>query len=87
MSLSNKLDKLFEAKLNFEEEIDEANVTGAGEVFNTPNAFSKDGEEDENNNAELLGYTKVKNESAFKAFSKQMFLGEAKYKEYKDDEI
>lgn len=43
MSLSNKLDKLFESsfKNTFEEEIDEANVTGDGEAYNTPKAFKK----------------------------------------------
>ena len=86
MSLNKQLDKLFESSFKNvdEEEIDEANVTGAGEVYNTPNAFGK--KEDENDNAELLGYKKVKTESMFKTLSKQMHLGEATYKEYKTDE-
>jgi hypothetical protein len=99
MSLNKQLNMLFESsfKAIVEETVcehcgevhegdcvAEANVTGGGEVFNTPHAFGK--EEDENNNAEVVGYKKVKNESAFKSFSKQMFLSEAKYKEYKNDE-
>ena len=96
MSLNKLLDKLFEGKLKEAaiceqcgevhegECVAEANVTGAGEVYNTPNAFGK--KEDENNNAEQLGYKKVKTESAFKSLSKQLHLGEAKYKEYKSDE-
>tara|TARA_R110002167_G_scaffold158988_1_gene354464 strand:+ start:23 stop:487 length:465 start_codon:yes stop_codon:yes gene_type:complete len=86
MSLNKQLDKLFESSFKNvdEEEIDEANVTGAGEIYNTPNAFGK--EEDENNNAELLGYKKVKTESVFKSISKQIHLGEATYKQYKTDE-
>ena len=86
MSLNKQLDKLFESSFKKvdEEEIEEANITGAGEVYNTPNAFGK--EEDENDNAELLGYKKVKAESIFKSISKEMFLGEATYKEYKTDE-
>ena len=77
MSLSNKLDKLFEAEFkdSHEEEIDENNVTGGGEAYNTKFAFkTKDDEEEE------------LEESAFKSLSKQMFLGEASYKEYKGDE-
>ena len=88
MSLNKKLNKLFESNFKkvHEEDIEENNVTGGGEVYNTPNAFSKDKKEDEHDNAEVLGYKKVKTESAFKSLSKQMFLGEVNYKEYKTDE-
>ena len=95
MSLSKKLDRLFEAELVSEEcncptgecdcaDIEEANVTANAGEYNTPKAFSKD-KEDENENAEVFGYKKVK-ESTFKSMSKQMHLTEAKYKEYKNDE-
>lgn len=95
MSLSKKLDKLFEEELLSEEcdcptdecdcaDIEEANVTANAGEYNTPKAFSKD-KEDENENAEVFGYKKVK-ESTFKSMSKQMHLTEAKYKEYKNDE-
>ena len=88
MSLNKKLNKLFESKFKkiSEEEIDENNITGGGEAYNTKNAFSKDGKEDANGNADNSGYKKLKNESMFKSLSKQMFLGEANYKEYKTDE-
>tara|TARA_B110000908_G_C10240381_1_gene445746 strand:- start:1686 stop:2180 length:495 start_codon:yes stop_codon:yes gene_type:complete len=96
MSLSKKLDRLFEAELVSEEcncptgecdcaDIEEANVTANAGEYNTPKAFSKD-KEDENNNAEVFGYKKVKNESTFKSMSKQMHLNEVSYKEYKTDE-
>lgn len=76
MSLSKKLDKLFmsEFKGVTEEEIDEMNVTGGGEAYNTPKAFVDRGDEDDDID-----------ESVFKSFSKQMYLKEAKYREYKND--
>jgi hypothetical protein len=83
MSLNKQLDSLFEDQV-FEQELDEDNVTGSGEVYNTRYAFGK--KEDENDNAEVLGYKKVKTESAFLAISKQLHLGEAKYNDYKRDE-
>jgi C4-type Zn-finger protein len=81
MSLSSKLDKLFEDELNSDCdcggectcEITEENVTGGGEAFNTKYAFKAD-EEDE------------LDESVFKSMSKQMYLAEAKYCDYKQDE-
>ena len=59
--------------------------TGAGEAYDTPNAFSKDEEEDEEDNAEVFGYKKVK-ESKFKEYAKASFLTEVSYKDYKGDE-
>lgn len=59
--------------------------TGAGEAYDTPNAFSKDEEEDENDNAIQAGYKKVK-ESKFKKYAKATFLNEVSYTEYKSDE-
>jgi len=75
MSLSKKLDKLFmsEFKGVTEEEIDEMNVTGGGEAYDTPKAFATGSVNDDID------------ESAFKSLSKQMFLNEAKYREYKND--
>ena len=77
MSLSS----LIEKKLK---ELEEMSSTGAGEAYDTPNAFSKD-EEDENDNAEQAGYKKMK-ESKFKKFAKASFLNEVSYKDYKKDE-
>ena len=79
MSLNN----LIESKLK---ELEEENSTGGGEAFDTPNAFSKDGKEDENNNAETSGYKKVKNESKFLKLAKEILLSEVSYKAYKKDE-
>lgn len=81
MSLSSKLDKLFEDELNSDCdcgggcvcEITEENVTGGGEAFNTKYAFKAD-EEDE------------LDESVFKSMSKHMYLAEARYRDYKQDE-
>jgi hypothetical protein len=86
MSLNKKLNKLFESNFKKikEEEIEENNVTGGGEVYNTPKAFKtcKCG-----GGGECKCKSKeVKSESMFKSLSKQMFLGEVNYKEYKTDE-
>ena len=59
--------------------------TGAGEAYDTPNAFSKDEEEDEEDNAEVFGYKKVK-ESKFKQYAKATFLNEVSYKDYRSCE-
>ena len=85
MSLNKYLDLLYE-KLNKKQDIDEMSVTGGegSEEYNTPGAFSKNGEEDENENAENSGYTRVK-ESKFKTLAKTSFLKEASYKDYKKD--
>ena len=80
MSLNSKLDELFENELNADCdcggectcEITEENVTGGGEAYNTKYAFKAE-EED-------------LDESIFKSMSKQMYLSEAKYRDYKQDE-
>tara|TARA_R110001583_G_scaffold13766_4_gene58705 strand:- start:4472 stop:4912 length:441 start_codon:yes stop_codon:yes gene_type:complete len=76
------LNSIIEDKLK---ELEEMSSTGAGEAYDTPNAFSKDEEEDENDNAEQAGYKKVK-ESKFKQFAKASFLNEVSYNDYKKDE-
>jgi len=89
MSLNKKLNRLFESKFKKveEEEIEENNTIsggGGGESYDTPKAFKqcKCG-----NEGECKCKTKeTKTESAFKSISKQMFLGEVNYKEYKTDE-
>jgi len=87
MSLNKKLNKLFESKFKKteEEELEESNSIGStgSEDYNTPKAFGKKNKKDAT--VGLPGYKQVK-ESAFKSFSKQMFLGEVNYKEYKTDE-
>ena len=72
MSLNKKLDKMFEDDYceNCEEELDELNVTGGGEAYDTPKAFKKK--------------KKKKNESVFMKMSKMM--NEISYKAYKTDE-
>jgi len=76
MSLNSKLDELFNDKFE-SDDLDENNVTGGGESYNTPNAF-----EDEEDEEDCCGMA----ESQFVNMSKQMFLGEAKYIDYKKDE-
>ena len=80
MSLNKKLKEL-EDNFNEEEEMDEANVTGGGEAYNTPNAFGKKKKKD----VEVVGYKKVK-ESTFMKLAKETLLSEINYKEYKKDE-
>ena len=79
MSLSKRLKEL-EDKFN-EEEMDEANVTGGGEAYDTPKAFGKKKKKD----VEVLGYKKVK-ESKFMQLAKATLMNEVSYKEYKKDE-
>ena len=74
MSLNSKLDELFDNELNADE-ITEDNVTGGGEAYNTKYAFKTNDEEEED-----------LDESIFKSMSKQMYLSEAKYRDYKQDE-
>ena len=76
MSLNRKLDKMWENdfKKIEEEEIDELNITGGGEAYDTPKAFKKKKKKE------------VK-ESAFMKMSKIMQqLDEVNYKEYRNDE-
>jgi len=60
--------------------MDETNSTGAGEAYDTPNAFGELDDED----IEKNGYEKV-DESTFVKASKIM-LGETSYRAYKNDE-
>lgn len=79
--------------------IDEMSTTGSAPGYNTPNAFSKSGKEDENNNAEKVGMkkkaiskrnTKKLKESAYKKMMSDMhgveYLNEAvSYRKFKQD--
>ena len=51
-------DKFIELEETTDDELDEQNVTGAIAGYNTPNAFSKDGADDDT--VEVLGYKRVK---------------------------
>ena len=82
--LHNKLSNVVK-NVDEEEELEEANVTGnldGGEgPPKTPYAFGK--EEDEKDNAEQLGYKKVKQESTFMKMSRLM--NEVSYRDFKKD--
>ena len=58
-----------------DEDIEEISVTGAGEAYNTPKAFKKKDDDEEE-----------VNESTFKKMAKLSFIKEAKYSEYKRDD-
>jgi hypothetical protein len=75
MSLNKKLDKMFEEdfKKIKEEELEEENITGGGESYDTPKAFKKKKKKDIE-------------ESTFVKMSKIMNLSEINYKEYRNDE-
>jgi len=84
MSLNKKLDELLESWESYKkEDVDEHNTSSAAGPYKTPNAFSKKKKEDENKNAEVLGYKKVK-ESTFMKMQKAM--NEISYSAYKKDE-
>jgi len=85
MSLSKTLGKFDE---ELEKDLEEVSTTGGqgSEEYNTPNAFSKDAKEDENDVAETSGYKKVKTESKFMRMAKETLLSEISYKDYKKDE-
>jgi len=76
MSLNKKLDNMFnkDFKKIEEEDIEELNVTGGGEVYNTPKAFKKKKKK------------KDMEESTFVKMSKLMNLSEINYKQYKNDD-
>ena len=84
MSLRNRLDE--QVKKIQDQEMDEANVTGGGEAYDTPHAFGELDDED----IEVFGYKKAKkkktDESVFVKAAKMMMLDEASYKEYKRDD-
>ena len=75
MSLNKKLDKMFEEdfKKIEEEELDELNITGGGESYDTPKAFKKKKK-------------KKTDESTFMRMARLMNLNEISYKEYKSDD-
>ena len=84
MSLNKKLDKLLESWEGYkQEDIDENNTSSAAGAYKTPKAFSKKKKEDENKNAEVLGYKRVK-ESTFMRMQKA--IHEISYNDYKKDE-
>jgi len=70
-------------------DIDEMSTTAGVPGYQTPYAFGNVSDED----VEMLGYKKVKKvkteakESTFKKFSKEMFLNEIAYSQYKKDPI
>ena len=76
MSLNKKLDDMFnkDFKKIEEEDIDELNVTGGGEAYNTPKAFKKKKKK------------KDIEESTFVKMSRIMNLSEINYKQYKNDD-
>tara|TARA_R100001443_G_scaffold112711_1_gene126604 strand:+ start:8155 stop:8589 length:435 start_codon:yes stop_codon:yes gene_type:complete len=76
MSLNKKLDNMFnkDFKKIEEEDIEELNVTGGGEVYNTPKAFKKKKKK------------KDMEESTFVKMSRIMNLSEINYKQYKNDD-
>lgn len=73
-----------------EDELDEMSTSAGAGGYETPNAFGELGDD----TIEMLGYKKVKKvkkeaveESDFKKLSKEMFINEIAYNEYKKDPI
>ena len=73
-----------------EDELDEMSTSAGAGAYDTPNAFGELGDD----TIEMLGYKKVKKvkkeaveESDFKKLSKEMFINEIAYNEYKKDPI
>ena len=73
-----------------EDELDEMSISAGVGGYETPNAFGELGDD----TIEMLGYKKVKKvkkeaveESDFKKLSKEMFINEIAYNEYKKDPI
>ena len=82
--LHNKLGVVAKKTENKESEIDEMSTTAGVPGYQTPNAFSKSGEEDEHDVAETGDMKKV--ESQYKKMINQMMgLNEASYREFKKD--
>jgi hypothetical protein len=98
--LEKKFKLLKEAEECDDQEVDEASTSANAGPYNTPNAFSASGKEDEKGNAEVLGYKKVPKkkkdgtvyaspepnitaESDFKRISKELYLGEVSYSQFK----
>jgi len=65
MSLNKKLDKMFDEASSKEEEIDELNITGGGESYDTPKAFKKKKKKDE---TIFMKLAKELNEISYKAY-------------------
>ena len=78
-----------ETEENAEDELDEMSTTAGVPGYQTPYAFGNVSDED----IEMLGYKKVKKvkkeskDSTFKKLSKEMFLNEIAYSQYKKDPI
>ena len=73
-----------------EDELDEMSTSAGAGAYDTPNAFGELGDD----TIEMLGYKKVKKvkkeaveESDFKKLSKEMFINEIAYNDYKKDPI
>ena len=73
-----------------EDELDEMSTSAGAGAYDTPNAFGELGDD----TIAMLGYKKVKKvkkeaveESDFKKLSKEMFINEIAYNEYKKDPI
>ena len=82
--LHNKLGVVAKKTENSDEELDEMSTTAGVPGYQTPNAFSKSGDEDENDVAETGDMKKV--ESQYKKMINQMMgLNEASYREFKKD--
>ena len=82
--LHNKLGVVAKKTENSDEELDEMSTTAGVPGYQTPNAFSKSGDEDENDVAETGDMKKV--ESQYKKMINQMIgLTEASYREFKKD--
>jgi len=76
--------------LQKEDDLDEMSTSAGAGGYETPNAFGELGDD----TIEMLGYKKVKKvkkeaveESDFKKLSKEMFINEIAYNEYKKDPI
>tara|TARA_R110001592_G_scaffold51696_5_gene158840 strand:- start:1655 stop:2080 length:426 start_codon:yes stop_codon:yes gene_type:complete len=73
MSLNKKLDQMFEKDYSSDDELDEDNITGGGEAYDTPKAFKKK--------------KKKQDESTFMKLAKELNeLNEVNYKAYRADE-
>jgi len=82
--LHNKLGVVAKKTEGHDEELDEMSTTAGVPGYQTPNAFSKSGEEDEHDVAETGDMKKV--ESQYKKMINQMMgLNEASYREFKKD--
>ena len=67
MSLNKKLDKMFEEDYceDCDNELEEENVTGGGEAYDTPKAFKK---KKKKNESAFMKISKIMNEISYKAY-------------------